>query len=148
MIVKTGANYQAEGGYIEFAADNPNGVTIINGRAVPTKLYATASEITGFMSVEARKTPESSGRIRVVRYVEFVSTEGVRFLGTNSYETTTEANFIKIPIGYGASVDVPSGMKPVLADGSKDVRIITTQTSYYLIITGENPVAVLSYTEV
>lgn len=147
MIVKTGANYQAEGGYIEFSADNPNGVTIINGNAVPTKLYKTTTGITGFMSVKARKTPESSEAIRIISFSEYTSLDGVKYRDYGFTPVTTTETSLQIPCGFGAAITVPSGKKPILAEGSKDVQIIRSSTTYYLYITGENPLAVLSYTE-
>ena len=148
MIVKTGANYQAEGGYIEFAADNPNGVTIINGEPVPTTLYKGVVGITGYMDVEIKKTPESDGQVRVVRSYSSQSREGVSYYETSYDTVSTTAKTFKILIGYGSTISVPSGNKPVLTDGSKNTRIIQTSAgSYMLFITGDNPVAVLSYTE-
>ena len=147
MIVKTGANYQAEGGYIEFAADNSNGVTIINGQAVPTQLYKTATEIFGIMSVSVRKTTESDDGVRIIRYRELTSLEGVKYFDYAYFDVTTTASDITIPSGFGVFIGVPSGMKPVLANGSNDVQIIRSASAYLLFITGENPVAVLSYTE-
>ena len=147
MIVKTGANYQSEGGYIEFSADNPNGVTIINGNAVPTNLYENITGIIGYMPVKVRKTQESEDAIRVITYDVHTSLEGVKFMDYNFYTATTTATSVKIPTGSGVPITVPSGKKPILADGSKDVRIIRSSTTYYLIITGENPEAVFSCTE-
>ena len=147
MIAKTGANYQAAGGYIEFAADNPNGVTIINGEPVPTTLYKGVTGITGYMNVEVKKTPASTESIRINKFNTNRSLEGVVYRDYNRVEVLVTAQTIQIPLGFGAAIFVPTGYIPVLDDSSKDIRIIHTSSTYYLFITGENPVAVLSYAE-
>ena len=148
MIVKTGANYQNEGGYIEFSADNPNGVTIINGKPVPTTLYKGVSDITGYMNVEIKKTPESEGIVRIAQYDVYQSQEGVSYYDHGYATVLTTAKTFKLLIGVASIISVPTGYKPVLNEGSNDTRIIqATGGAYMLFITGENPVAVLSYTE-
>ena len=137
MIVKTGANYQAEGGYIEFAKGKST--AIINGTAIPSEVYETSTQISAIMPALISKTADAP-QLQVL-VVNTSLTSDNKPVNAYTYVTlTTTPKECNLQTGFGANV---AGGTPVLAPGSQDIELVTVNNVYYLLVTGENPIAIL-----
>ena len=142
MIVKTGANYQAEGGYIEFAI-GANTATV-NGVAVPSIVYSDSISVTGLQRFSITRTSGIAGTVRFIRYGEYTSLTGEKFYDYQSVvlgEGVT--GYVTLPSGFGSLITTPAGYHPKLGEGSENVKIVQSGSSYYLITLGKSPNAVI-----
>lgn len=143
MIVKTGANYQAEGGYIEFAKGA--GTATLNGATVPSIVYSDTIRVTGLQRFPITRVSGISGAFKYVDYSEYTAVTGEKFY---DYHTVTlnegVSDYVTLPAGFGSLITRPAGYHPILAEGSENVKLIQTATGYYYIIaTGDSPNAVI-----
>lgn len=138
MIVKTGANYQEEGGYIEFAEGAST--AIINGTAIPSEVYETSTQISSIVPALISKTADAP-QFQVLVVAKTPPASDNKPLNNYTYiAPTTTPKECNLQTGFGANV---AGGTPVLAPGSQDVALVTANNVYYLRVTGENPIAIL-----
>ena len=144
MIVKTGANYQAEGGYIEFARGV--GTAIVNGAPIPSIVYSDSKKVMGMQEFSITRKSGVSGTLRYVTYVEYTASTGEKFYDYNSISIDEGATqTITLPSGFGSYIVSPEGYHPKVAEDSKNVKIVKgwSPNLYYLISTGDFPTAVI-----
>lgn len=143
MIVKTGANYQAEGGYIEFATGK--NTLIVNNREVPSIVYSDSIMVSGLQSFPIKLTSGSGGTLRFVNYTQYTALTGEKFYDYRTISLDAgNTETITLPSGFASTMVSPEGYHPKIAEGSKNVDIINrTATTYYLITTGDSPNAVI-----
>lgn len=139
MIVKTGANYQAEGGYIEASADN-NTVTVNkNGKSATIPSLNGTVDTLVFANVRLDESAGTSGNLvgtdaNTGRLGALGITESFRSIGI-FYKT-------------GCTFSVGSiTAQIVLKDGSKDCVIREYSGYKVLCATGDEPVAILGVAE-
>ena len=143
MIVKTGANYQNDGGYIEFSRGA--GTAIVNGAPIPSMVYSDSKKVMGLQEVTIKRKSGVSGALRYTNYQEYTAITGEKFYDAHS---TTMADgttaTVTLPTGFGTPITSPTGYHPKLAEGSKNVKLIQSEGLYYYIIsTGDFPTAVI-----
>lgn len=140
MIVKTGANYQTEGGYIEASKSGDGAVVTINDdtASINTMIGIHVSAIL----VDIRKTADTTPTITMSCYY----TDGPGLHNGNISVTTDSQLVYELRGGFVPFVISPS--TPIkLAEGSKDCEIVFSNSRYYLGITGNNPVCIVEATE-
>ena len=152
MIVKTGANYQAEGGYIEFATGD-NSYVMIDDKKIPANILKGSYGITSVINIKVKKTVDASGAIRVLHYVPQTTNKGDVLVTSSTGELLTNSyREFTMVAGLGAQITTPTNTIPLLEEGSHNVEILqlyagTDVVGYTIAVTGEDPIAVLSYTE-
>lgn len=140
MIVKTGANYHAEGGYIEASKAGADVNIKIDGENYHFK--SDAEVITSLYKVGIRTAPEFTNTIFSIG----LRKEGDKFTPITS--NVTNANMdryasetIAIFIAIGGTTGLTN---PVLADGSHNTMIIKQSDSVALIYAiGPDAVAII-----
>ena len=152
MIVKTGANYQAEGGYIEASVVGNKIVATINGIKKEYPYFDTSVGESSVVPITISKSENAeSTTISCVVYQRYTLENGdFVYDYKNTALTTTEITGYFAPTdSIGLFLTMPAGVIPKLADGSKDCKIVKRSVgdTRFLIITGPEPIAIIDKEE-
>ena len=145
MIVKTGANYQVEGGYIE--ASKKDGGAIVNINGVENEILDMNGKPASIVTLNLKKPASFASTISFP--CVYSSSDG---LTTGSY--STGAGAVDYNVGVIAGVRILLSINPATGikagDGTNNCEIIQSPTvsgRYYLSITGPDPVIVFEEAE-
>lgn len=148
MIVKTGANYQAEGEYIAASVVDDKIVATINDKTKEYHFYDTSVGEVSMVPIKISKSANAgSTSLSCVLYQRYLLESGsyvYDYRNTSLTTTPIEGSYVPtIPIAIFLNTN--AGVVPKLAEGSKDCKIEKTSVGdlRYLIITGPNPVAII-----
>lgn len=135
MIVKTGANYQAEGGYIEASTAGGSAVVKVENKeiVVPSVNGIADSVVPCVIS----KVPELTSNI-IITAISLGDN-----MHTGGYSINTSERTLGITFNVGCSITINPAIPIKLADSSKDCTITTASGTIMLKATGDNPVAIL-----
>ena len=137
MIVKTGANYQADGGYIEASISNDiikfkTGNIDMRTPVSSTNLYGAL--VTGHIKLNGASAP-----IPVSSILLFTGSH--RYVGSKSISPDTETNLTWITetdLLVSGFITTAGYTNPVLSPNSKNCSIFKSGNSYYISITGDD----------
>lgn len=140
MILKTGANYQAEGGYIEFATGITN--VRIGDKNIPSSVYETVSGISGFISGKISATPEAV-TTQIMGWAPLAGT-GMPKYRYGYLRITEQPVNITLNTGICANLVAPAGKQLKLGEGCRDVELYNDQEyGWFISVVGPNPVIVM-----
>lgn len=140
MILKTGANYQAEGGYIEFATGITN--VRIGYKNIPSSVYETVSAISGFITAKISATPEAA-TTQIMGWAPLAGT-GIPKYRYGYLRLTEEPVNVTLNTGLYANLVVPDNKQIKLGEGCRDVELYKDlDYGWFISVVGPNPVIVL-----
>ena len=136
MIVKTGANYQAEGGYIEASKDGLE--VTINDNGMKVVVPNISGNVESFIPASIRKSDDVSFDVTIFS----VNSSATRIDG---YNVGNVFNTFRICYKIGSTLAVTGGTPLNLMDGSKNCEIKSDPITgkQLLVATGDEPVAIL-----
>ena len=137
MIVKTGANYQAEGGYIEASKKDAGAIVNING--VENEILDMSGKPASIVTVNIKKPASLRSSINFHCVYDVAGQLTTGNYGTGEGET--DANVLLFGgvltmLTLNPSIPIKAGAE------THNCEIITIANRYYLRITGPDPVIV------
>lgn len=140
MIVKTGANYQAEGGYIEASKTETNVIVTIDGDDYNFK--SDADNIISLYKTMISLSPELTSAV----YCMGLSRDGDNFTPTGINLTNAPSEkYAAENVGIHFSIGGSTGINnPILAEGSRNTSIVKISASAARIYAnGQDAVAII-----
>lgn len=140
MIVKTGANYQADGGYIEASKTGSDVNITIDGADYNFK--SDADNIVSLYKTMISLSPELTS----TAYCVGLSREGSAFLPTSvNLSSTPDERYAGENVGIFVSIGGTTGItNPTLAEGSRNTVVVkASATSARVYAVGPDAVAII-----
>ena len=146
MIVKTGANYQADGGYIEASREGTSINITVDGDSVNLPSIKGTPDAMVICKVSKGEGVSNGGSYGGIGAALTTSP----YMGGLSLPNYPEIKEIGILFHIGTLITMPNNATPKLLDGSVNCVLKDSPTSAQaklLLATGDDPVAILGVEE-